>query len=491
MAYLIAGVYGVALSFLFVYGLNILYLTYLAHYRDDTNQAPPPLQDLPIVTVQLPIYNEQYVAKRLIEAVSQLDWPADKLEIQVLDDSTDQTTSIVATQVQHYQGRGLQIHHLRRRHRIGYKAGALAEGLQQAKGEFIAIFDADFVPPSDFLRRTIPPFDNPHIGFVQTRWGHLNADYSLFTKLQSLAIDAHFMIEQFARHRAGFFMNFNGTAGVWRRTAIESAGGWQANTLTEDLDLSYRAMLAGWQAGYLREVVTPGEIPVTLSGFRQQQHRWAKGSITCAKRFLPIVWGSPLAFTTKLQATLHLTGYAVQLLMSMVALLYPAVLLLDLQAVGPLFSLTTIFTLTFFAPTLYFLTAQRQAGNGCWRRLPLVLCLNVLGTGMMYHNAYSVLAGLGSTKADMFQRTPKFGIVEKRQSWNEKIYQTDSHLFFEIIMLFYNLHTTYLAITHESWSIAFYAGLFTLGSLFMLVLWFTQGLERWQFIRRMALQEGH
>ena len=263
---------------LFVYGVNFFYLTYITLRDRKAKQPEPPLDELPQVTVQLPIYNEMYVAERLIAAAAALDYPRSLLEIQVLDDSNDETEEIVARKVAQLQRQGFHISHLHRTRRNGYKGGALAEGLQQAQGAFIAIFDADFIPGEDFLRRTLPHFSDRRVAFVQTRWGHVNRDYSLLTQLQSLAIDAHFMVEQYARWRAGLWFNFNGTAGIWRKSAMLEAGGWRSDTLTEDLDLSYRAFLHGWKAVYLRDVEVPAELPVSFNAYRRQQGRWARGS---------------------------------------------------------------------------------------------------------------------------------------------------------------------------------------------------------------------
>ena len=280
---LLGAVYAVCVLGLFVYGVNA-YLMVALHLRGRRRprSTAPPLAVWPTVTVQLPIYNERYVARRLLEAVGALDYPADRLEIQVLDDSTDETTAIVIETAQTLAGRGLEVVHLHRRERAGFKAGALAAGLKEASGEFIAIFDADFVPPPDFLRRTLPHFADPGVAVVQTRWGHLNRDFSLLTVAQALGIDGHFAVEQAARARSGLFLNFNGTAGVWRRTAIDDAGGWTHDTLTEDLDLSYRAQLRGWRIEYRPEIVCPAELPVLVTGFKSQQRRWAQGSIQTA-----------------------------------------------------------------------------------------------------------------------------------------------------------------------------------------------------------------
>jgi len=278
---------------LFAYGVNSYYLTYLAyklHRRAKTRPDSPDLAnpaDWPAVTIQLPLYNERYVAERLVRAAAALDYPPDRLQIQVLDDSTDDTTLILRQIVSRLQAGGINIHMIHRGNRNGYKAGALSAGFERSSGEFIAIFDADFVPRSDFLKRVIPRFADPEVAFVQTRWEHLNMDYSLFTLLQSFTLDAYFLIEQFARSQVGYWFNFNGTAGAWRRRAIEDAGGWKVGTLTEDLDLSYSAFLRGWKAEYAWDVSVPSELPVSFNAYRRQQHRWARGGMECAIRFLP------------------------------------------------------------------------------------------------------------------------------------------------------------------------------------------------------------
>lgn len=475
-------VYGVVLTLLFVYGINILHLTYLAlrHRYRSTHHLP--LDDLPHVTIQLPIYNELYVARRVIEAACALDYPKDRLEIQVLDDSTDATRFVIAALIEHYQAHGVRIVHRHRMQRVGYKAGALAEGLKDARGEFIAIFDADFVPAPDFLKRVLGAFAEPEVGFVQARWGHTNAGYSLLTGVQEIAIDAHFAIEQYARAQAGYLMNFNGTAGVWRRAAIEAAGGWRSETLTEDLDLSYRAQFAGWKPVYMRDVVVPGEIPVTLNAFRRQQYRWARGSIECAIRLLPQLWRKPYPFVIKLQGTLHLTGYGVQLLMVVVSLLYPFVLLTN-SSTQPLFNLSVVFMLTFCAPSIYFLMGQREIGKSWWRSIPYVLGLNILGAGMMYHNAGAVLSPLLDRKPAEFERTPKFGITEDAQAWRGKAYQLRLSwtVCLESFMLFYNINSLRLALETQNWSIAFFAALFAVGCATILTLLLVQSFEQhWQ-----------
>ena len=291
----VAVIYLLVVAALFVYGINFYYLAWHAwKQRGDLWEKPglEELHPLPMVTVQLPIYNEWYVVERLIESSAALEYPRDLLEIQVLDDSTDETRSLIAETVARVRQKGINILHMQRSDRRGYKAGALAEGLKAARGEFIAIFDADFLPASDFLKKILPYFNGDRIAFVQARWGHLNRRYSLLTFLQSLSIDAHFAVEQLARAGLGLWFNFNGTAGVWRKSAILDAGGWRAETLTEDLDLSYRAYLRGWSARYAGNVEVQAELPVSFTAYRCQQHRWARGSFECAVRYLPLIWRS-------------------------------------------------------------------------------------------------------------------------------------------------------------------------------------------------------
>ena len=326
---LILVVYFFILSILAIYGWHRYYLVYL--YMKNKDKAPaalPPLPDaeLPPVTVQLPIFNEMYVADRLIDAVCEMDYPRELLEIQVLDDSTDETTEIAELAVRRHAARGFNIRYLHRVDRLGFKAGALEAGLNEASGLFIAIFDADFIPPADFLRQTLPHFaTDPKIGMVQARWGHINQDYSLLTKIQSILLDAHFVLEHGGRNRAGAFFNFNGTAGIWRREAIASAGGWQHDTLTEDLDLSYRAQLAGWRFVFLPDVVSPAEVPVEMNSFKSQQHRWAKGSIQTCIKLLPRILRSDQPVSVKAEAFFHLSANFNYLLMSLLSILmFPA-----------------------------------------------------------------------------------------------------------------------------------------------------------------------
>lgn len=420
----IIALYVVAGLWLAVYGLNAFILTCLYLWHRRRPPAPPAREwaTLPYVTVQLPIYNERHVIERLIDAVAALDWPRERLEIQVLDDSDDETTALARARVEHHRQQGLDIALVRRPDRRGYKAGALAYGLAHAQGEFIVIFDADFVPPRDFLRRTIPFFlERPRLGLVQTRWAHLNADYSPLTRAQSLALDGHFVVEQTARNRAGLLMNFNGTAGVWRRACVEASGGWQADTISEDLDLSYRAQLAGWKCLYLPDVAAPAELPPQLSAFKRQQFRWAKGSIQCLRKlWRPILFSRRLTAAQRLMALVHLSSYLahplmlVLLLCSLPLFLHPrdahlpvAMAYLGFSSLGP--------------PMLYVLS-QRALYPDWRRRLWALPVLVLLGTGIALNNTRAVLSALRG-RGGTFARTPKFQLQGQGGHWATSAYR--------------------------------------------------------------------
>ena len=326
--------YFLVLSTLAVYGCHRSYLVYLytKHRRGGLPRGHLP-HPLPRVTVQLPVYNEMYVVERLIDAVCELEYPSSLLEVQVLDDSTDETREIAAAVVRRWSERGRDVKLLRRADRIGFKAGALEMGLRQASGDFVAVFDADFIPPPEFLSQSLPSFGDPRVGMVQARWGHVNRGYSLLTKIQAMLLDGHFVLEHGARNRAGLFFNFNGTAGLWRREAIRSAGGWQHDTLTEDLDLSYRAQLRGWKLVFLPELVCPAELPVEMNSFKSQQHRWAKGSIQTCRKLLRRVLGSELPVAVKVEALFHLTANVNYLLLALLAVLIFPAMVVDRKSV--------------------------------------------------------------------------------------------------------------------------------------------------------------
>jgi cellulose synthase/poly-beta-1,6-N-acetylglucosamine synthase-like glycosyltransferase len=408
MSTLAMALYGGLLVLMLVYGLNGLWLVWL-HARHPTRPLPPAPETLPIITVQLPVYNEGNVVARLIQAVGALDWPLDKLEIQVLDDSTDDSVSLAADALDVLRGRGLSVHHVCRSDRQGYKAGALAEGMHTARGELIALFDADFVPPPDFLRRAVRHFADPKVAAIQGRWTHLNRDQSALTRAQALGIDAHFGVEQGARCRAGLFMNFNGTAGVWRKAAIVDGGGWTADTLTEDLDLSYRVQLRGWRIAYDRDLVCPAELPADLAAFKSQQRRWATGSMQTARKLLPQIWRSDARIAAKAQATLHLTHYAVHPLIALTAVLsVPCVMVpnFDLGTHNVAF-MGLFFAIAMTGPAIQHTYAQRVLAGRTLRIRDMGM-LTLLGVGLAISNSVAVLRAWGPSGGE-FVRTPKDG----------------------------------------------------------------------------------
>ncbi|MEM7344081.1 MAG: glycosyltransferase [Chloroflexota bacterium] len=474
--------YLIVTCLLLLYGGNVIYLSAITWWQGHRLPADtePTLVELPKVTVQLPIYNELYVAARLIEAAAALDYPSHLLEIQVLDDSTDETIEVVRETVARIKQQGLDIVHLHRDDRTGFKAGALQAGLQSAKGEFVAMFDADFIPTATFLKKTVPYFENDRVAFVQARWGHLNPDYSLLTLLQSLALDAHFMVEQFARSNNGYWFNFNGTAGVWRRTAMEDAGGWKADTLTEDLDLSYRVHLNGWEGRYLRGLVVPAELPVSISAFRRQQHRWAQGSLECAKKLVPDIWRAALPFKLKLQATLHLTTHCIHLLIFTLTISYP-LLALSSADYGDwivLFGFGYIFNITTLAPAFFFIIGQQQQGRSWQQIIPKILFFMALGSGLMLNTVRAAWQAF-SRRQTPFERTAKFGITQQAQDWTHKQrYQLklDPIVYFEIALGVYCLGTIWLAIYLGNWAIALYTALFGVGLWFVSILTIVQAV---------------
>lgn len=483
--------YLVVLTSLFVYGLNFMYLT-IASLRTRGRQPKSVTPDRwPTVTVQLPIYNELYVASRLIDQVAALDYPRDRLEVQVLDDSADETATIIAERVSYWQSRGLDISHVRRSARTGFKAGALGHGLEMSSSRYLAIFDADFLPQSDYLKRVIPVMAaDPGLAFVQARWGHVNRDYSLLTRLQALAIDGHFGIEQTGRWASGNWFNFNGTAGVWRRAALVSAGGWRDDTLTEDLDLSYRAFLAGWRAGFVSDVEAPAELPVTFAAFRRQQHRWARGSLECAVKHIPTIWRSDASIKQKVSATLHLTGYFIHLLLLSLAILYPLLLLVSSShpEVFEFLRFLGIFNLTTLAPTLLFTFGQRQVGRRWLRQIPSVLLLSVFGCGLMVNTGRAAWQALGHEPAE-FERTPKFGVRDRTEAWLGLRYQLalDRIVVVEIGLAIVNAVTCVAAIRQQFWAIALYSAVFACGLSGVAIASMTQNVRVALLRRRAAI----
>jgi cellulose synthase/poly-beta-1,6-N-acetylglucosamine synthase-like glycosyltransferase len=417
--------YAALLLVLSVYGSHryaMAYLYYRHMYRLPTPRGR--FEKLPRVTVQLPIFNEMYVTERLIGAVAKLDYPREQLEIQVLDDSTDETQGIARACVDRLRAEGYDIAYVHRTTRDGFKAGALEHGLTLAKGELVAIFDADFVPDPGFLQRSVHYFTDPGIGMVQARWGHLNRDYSVLTQAQSILLDGHFVIEHTARNRSGRFFNFNGTAGIWRREAIGDGGGWQHDTLTEDLDLSYRAQLRGWRFVYLPDLVTPAEVPVEMNAFKTQQHRWAKGSIQTALKLLPRIRRSDLPKEVKREAFFHLTANVAYLLMIPLTILLPItvvvrvshgwyeVLLLDI----PFFAAAT------FSVVMFYAASQGGQGRTWWQRLKYLPLVMALGIGLSVNQARAVVEALMGYETG-FTRTPKHGVKGAGESVSRKRYK--------------------------------------------------------------------
>jgi cellulose synthase/poly-beta-1,6-N-acetylglucosamine synthase-like glycosyltransferase len=410
--------YFVVLILLASYGIHRYTLVYL-YYRNKKNRTTEPAQrfsELPRVTVQLPIFNEQFVVDRLLQAVCQLDYPREKLEIQLLDDSTDETVAVARGLVQHYSAQGYPVTYLHRTNRAGFKAGALHEGMKSASGEYIAIFDADFVPPPDFLQRTIHHFSSENIGMVQTRWTHINRHYSFLTEVEAILLDGHFVLEHSGRARSNVFFNFNGTAGVWRRTAIEAAGGWEHDTLTEDTDLSYRAQLKGWKFIYLQDVECPAELPVEMTAFKTQQARWAKGLIQTGKKILPRVLESDQPFRVKLESWYHLTAnLSYPLMVVLSVLLLPAMVIRFYQGwFQMLYIDVPLFLASTFSISSFYLVSQRELFPKTWPRALLYLpFLMALGIGLTVTNTIAVIEALVGRQT-AFARTPKYRVESKK-----------------------------------------------------------------------------
>src|SRR5437660_1208563 len=410
--------YFIVLILLASYGLHRYVLVYLYYKnrKNHTGEPPAHFDDLPRVTVQLPMFNEQFVAERLIDCICKLKYPQEKLDIQVLDDSTDETVEVVRNVVERYAALGHPITYHHRTKREGFKAGALAEGMKTAQGEFIAIFDADFLPPEDFLMRTIHHFTDPKIGMVQTRWTHINRNYSFLTEVEAILLDGHFVLEHSGRARSDVFFNFNGTAGIWRRRAIEEAGGWQHDTLTEDTDLSYRAQLKGWKFVYLQDVECPAELPIEMTAFKTQQARWAKGLIQTGRKILPRVLKSDQPFHVKLEAWYHLTAnLSYPLMVVLSVLLLPAMIIRFYQGwFQMLYIDLPLFMASTFSISSFYLVSQRELFPKTWPRALLYLpILMALGVGLTITNTKAVIEALIG-KQSAFARTPKYRVETKQ-----------------------------------------------------------------------------
>ena len=435
--------YFVSLSIIFVFGLHgFIMIYYYNKYKNVKNVPQKEFTPSSLVTIQLPLYNELYVVERIINSVCEIDYPKNLLEIQVLDDSTDETVDVVGKIVAEKQKEGFDIKQIRRSNRQGFKAGALKEGMKTAKGEYIAIFDADFIPQKEFLKKTLSFFNDEKIGMVQTRWEHINGDYSILTKAQALALDGHFVIEQAVRNKAGFFINFNGTGGIWKRACIEDAGNWEADTLTEDLDLSYRAQLNGWRFVFLKDFTSPAELPSEINALKNQQFRWTKGAIETAKKILPLVWKSKIPLRVKLQGTFHLTNNLVFPFILLVAILN--VPLIFIKNSGPhqvYFAIMSIFVLAFISSFLMYLYSQKDI-RADWRKKIVLFPLFMAGSmGFAVNNSRAVFEGLLNRKSE-FVRTPKFKVVDTKDSWIGKRYNNKKlglSVYVELIMAVYCL----------------------------------------------------
>ena len=427
-SYIIIAVYTLCLSYVLVYSFNQfdLALNYLKGKKkrkseeDDQKLQLP--DEVPVVTVQLPIYNELYVVERLIDCVCQFDYPKDKLEVQILDDSDDETVKLVAEKVKVYQDKGVDIKHVRRPERVGFKAGALQYGVEHSRGEYLAVFDADFLPEKNFLKSTIPHFANEKIGMVQTCWGHINTSYSLLTKMQAFGLDAHFSVEQNGRLHAGSFINFNGTAGVWKKECIKDAGGWSFDTLTEDLDLSYRAQLKGWKFKYLEDIKTPAELPVVMSAIKSQQFRWNKGGAECARKNLKKIWKTPKPFRNKIHSIFHLLNSSVYFFMLFAAILSIPTLFIksEYESLALFFQLASVFLSGFLGISFFYYVSTRQQHSFKYyiQNFPVFLSVSM---GLSLINAVAVIEGFLGIKSP-FIRTPKFNILKKNDNWKGNKY---------------------------------------------------------------------
>jgi cellulose synthase/poly-beta-1,6-N-acetylglucosamine synthase-like glycosyltransferase len=466
--------YFLVMVILAMYGIHRYALVY-NYFKNRRNAAGalPVITVWPKVTVQLPIYNERYVIERLIEAVAQFDYPRELLEIQVLDDSTDETQVVARNCVERYQDLGVSITYIHRDHRTGFKAGALQEGMNSATGEFVSIFDADFIPPVDFLRRTVPYFVDPKLAMVQTRWSYVNRNYSALTEVEAILLDGHFAIEHSSRYRSRLFFNFNGTAGIWRRISIEDAGGWQHDTLTEDTDLSYRAQIRGWQFLYLPDVDCPSELPVEMSAFKSQQARWAKGLMQTAKKILPRVMRANVPAAVKAEAFFHLTAnisYPLMVFLSMILL--PAMIVRFYQGWIQVLAIDLpLFLASTCSISSFYLAAERALYPKTWKRtflyLPLVMAV---GIGLSVRNALAVLEAVIGVKSE-FVRTPKYRVeagAKNHGTWARNTYRKHPGLmpFAEVLLGLYFSTGVIYALQNENYATIPFLLLFVWGYLY-------------------------
>ncbi len=419
--------YMISLIALGLFGIHKYHILHkYRKYSKSPLPQPADPDEWPLVAIQLPIYNERYVIKRLLKSIANMDYPLDKLHVQLLDDSTDITVKLSRRLVAVLREKGLNIDHVRRPQRVGFKAGALAYGVERTKAEYIAIFDADFAPNPDFLKKTVPHVMQEGIGLVQTRWGHINRNYSMLTRLQGIFLDAHFLIEHVARNRSGRFFNFNGTAGIWRKQAIIDAGGWQHDTITEDLDLSYRSQLAGWRFIYLPDVVSPAELPAEMNGYKNQQHRWAKGSVQTGLKLIPTIWRSKFPFYIRAEAIIHLSNNFAYLMMAIPALLLVPVVKIQAEMYVVPWKLVFLYFAVFFAATfsivIYYCVTIKNSLGKLWPHVLYIPLLMALGIGLSLNNGRAALEAIFGHKTD-FLRTPKFKLEGKKDTWRKKLYK--------------------------------------------------------------------
>ena len=443
-------IYNLALSVVFIFSLGQVYLifSYLKSKREKV-RLPQTSNELPMITIQLPLYNELYVVERLIDAVCALAYPLSKIEIQVLDDSKDEALALSKKIIEQKKALGFDIVHITREQNTGYKAGALQSGLHLAKGEFIAVFDADFLPEPDFIMQLIHYFNQADIGMVQSKWGHINQNYSLLTQLQGFGLDGHFTIEQSGRNKADLFINFNGTAGIWRKSCIEDAGGWQHDTLTEDLDLSYRAQLKGWQFKYVEHVVCPAELPVEINAFRSQQHRWTKGAVETAQKLFAQMWHTHIPIKKKIFAAFHLLNAYIFLLVFVTSVLSVPILIIKKQGgISEIYfqwmNLSLLGLVIVFMFYLVSFTANKKNLLEFLKLFPLFLSFSM---ALSFHNSLAVLEGIFGKKS-AFIRTPKFNITQKKQDFKSNIYynhRLSKTFFIEMFLAFYFLAGVVLA----------------------------------------------
>jgi len=456
---------GLALYGLSSLVITVLYLRLQTHTKQKKQTQNP--KEWPDVTIQLPIFNEKYTIKRLLHAVARLDYPAEHFQIQVLDDSTDDTSQLIRNLVDEYKSQGKNIELIHRVNRRGYKAGALNDALPRATGTLIGIFDADFVPKPDWLKKTVPNFLDPKLGCLQTRWGHINRNYNSLTRAEAMAVDGHFVVEQTVRSSNNFFLNFNGTAGLWRRACIEDSGGWEWDTLTEDLDLSYRAQMRGWKIGYLPNVVVPAELPSQVEAFKKQQFRWAKGSFQVVRKILPdVLKQSDQPWYIKLMAVLHLTGYLVHpLMLTLLILTLPVGLLIPRD-----FKIFPISVLAGFGPPLLYIAASASDTPRFWNRMKLLPLLTIMGFGISLSTTIAVLEGLAG-KAGDFVRTPKLNQSNSRkhpQTIDRSYLPPISPLAWgEIGLGMYALLTIFVLAPHEGWGIIPWMSIYMLGYFYI------------------------